>query len=159
MPARLRISLKKNPAMVVSRVAIDDLKLVYAACASKKLKYPTGSSPVIYIGTTEKGVERLFTSASYRADAILSEHGVDSFEVRVVTCRPRRRVRTWKKLERAMLLAFKERYGEVPKLNIQGKGMTEGNEFSLFSKARVVAILDGLEKHGLSRGRPVTKGS
>ncbi|SUE63191.1 Uncharacterised protein [Roseomonas gilardii subsp. rosea] len=156
MPDRLKISLKRNPAMVVSKVAIGDEKLVYVACASRKLRYPKGNSPVVYIGTTKKGAERLFSSAAYRADDILNIHAVDSFEVRVITCRPRQNVKTWLRLERAMLVAFKERYGDIPRCNVHGAGMTEDGVFDLFARSRVMAILEGLEESGEAEGRPVT---
>jgi hypothetical protein len=156
MPNRLRISLKKEPAMTVSRVATGNLKLVYVICANFKIAYLRGRTPVVYIGTTENGVSRIATSAAYRAEQVFSMHGISSFDVRVVTCTPRQRVKSWRKLERALLLGFRIKYGEVPKCNVQGKGMRLTDEFDYFARARIRSILADLEAYGESRGRPVS---
>ena len=65
---RLRISLERSPAMIVGRIAIPDLKLVYAICADESLPYQLGRSPQVYIGATKNGVSRIAQSAAYRAD-------------------------------------------------------------------------------------------
>jgi len=75
---------------------------------------------------------------------ILALHGVTEFEARIVTCRRRQRVKMWHKLERAMLLAFREKFGQIPDCNIQGKNFVETDEFAYFAKARVMRILDDL---------------
>jgi hypothetical protein len=62
----------------------------------------------------------------------------------VITCRPRQRVKTWVKLERALLLSFKELYGEVPKCNTQGKNIIEIDEFDYFRRDRLKRILEDL---------------
>jgi hypothetical protein len=136
--------------MAVNRISIGDLKLVYVICANKKIKYTSGRSPIAYIGTTKKGIERVAQSVAYRADDILSKHGVNSFEVRIITCGVRRRVRTWRKLERALLLVFKERFGGVPYCNTVGKNFIEGDEFRYFSKRRVMNIIDNLGESGIA---------
>jgi len=79
-----------------------------------------------------------------RASDILRIRGVRTFHARIVTCQPRRHVRTWRKLERALLLAFKEHYGEVPWCNTHGKRMRERDEFDYFSRARVLSIVKEL---------------
>jgi hypothetical protein len=80
---RLRISLKKNPAIEINRISIIDLKLVYVILANKKIKYPSGYSPVVYIGTTQNGIARVAPSAAYRAEEILYDHGINSLQVRI----------------------------------------------------------------------------
>jgi len=141
---RLRISLKREPAMEVNRSSIDDLKLVYAICADKKIRYPEGRSRVVYIGTTTKGISRVAVSAAFRSEDILYLTGVNSFRVRVITCGVRQGVRTWHKLERALLIAFRDRYGEIPYCNTAGKNFVETNEFDLFARKRLRDILDDL---------------
>lgn len=126
-------------------MAIGSDKLVYVIVADKKLKYPKGRSRMAYVGTTKHGVSRVAQSAASRADQILREPGVRSFRVHVVTCRPKAGVRTWLKLERAVLLAFRERFGEVPVCNSQGKRMKERDEFEkYFARARIKRVIEDL---------------
>jgi len=144
MTGRLHVSLKRREALTVTRVAAGKDKLVYVIVADKKIDYPNGRTKVVYIGTTRNGVARVAQSAANWTDAVLSLHGVESFTVRIITCRPRQRVKTWIKLERALLLAFREHYGEVPKCNTQGKGISETDEFEYFTKSRLGRILEDL---------------
>src|ERR1035441_5258254 len=117
MPRKLAVSLKRDEALRATRVSVGRSKLVYLLVADKRLKYEKGKSRIAYIGTTKKGVARIAQSVAARADDILSLHGVRTFHVGVVTCNPRRHVKTWCKLERALLLQFREVFGEVPKCN------------------------------------------
>jgi hypothetical protein len=145
MANRLHVSLQRKEALTVTRVAAGKDKLVYVIVADKKIDYPQERTRVVYIGTTKNGVERVAQSAANKTDEVLSLHGVESFTVRIITCRPRQRVKTWIKLERALLLAFRERYGSVPKCNIQGKGISEKDEFDYFTKSRLNRILEDLD--------------
>ena len=139
---RLRVSLKRAPAMRVTKVSVGNERLCYLLVADKKLKYKSERSRIVYIGTTEKGLTRISQSVATRADAILGMHGVSEFKARVVTCAPRQHVKTWRKMERALLLVFREKYGEVPKLNKQGVGIKEVDEFTYFAHSRIVTILE-----------------
>lgn len=112
--------------------------------ADKRLKYPNGRSRIAYIGTIRKGGKRIAQSVASKADSILSLHGVRSFHARIVTCRPRQKIRTWHKLERALLIAFCERFGQVPKGNSHGKKMTVRDEFTYFRKQGVTLVIDEL---------------
>lgn len=134
--------------MTVNRIAIGDDRLAYAICADKKIRYPYGSSPVVYIGTTEKGVGRIATSAAYRAPSVLCMHGVKSFDVRIITCPPRRGVKSWKLLERALLLGFRSQFGQIPICNTVGKNMRETREFEVFSRDRIRQVISDLTEHG-----------
>lgn len=131
--------------MRVSRVSLGGEKLVYVLVQDKKLSYPSGRSRVVYIGTTKSGANRVAQSAAYWAETILRGRGVRHFDARIITCRPRQRVKTWVKLERALLLVFKEIYGDVPKCNTQGKNITEVDEFRYFRKDRLRGILEDLD--------------
>ena len=66
------------------------------------------------------------------------------FEGRIITCKPRQRVKTWRLLERAMLLEFRAMYGEVPAANTHGKRIREQHEFKVLARSRVRKILDDL---------------
>lgn len=52
------------------------------------------------------------------------------------------RVKTWMKLERALLLKFRERYGEIPKFNSQGRNMRWTDEQEYFSVNRIANIIE-----------------
>jgi hypothetical protein len=120
------------------------MKLVYVLIADKRIKYKSGKSRIAYIGTTKKGVARIAQSVAARADDILSLRGVRSFHARIVTCNARQHVTTWGKLERGLLLCFREHYGEVPKCNSHGRKMKVTDEFYYFAKKAIVNIIEDL---------------
>lgn len=130
--------------MRVTRVAVGKAKLVYLIVADKKLSYPEGRSKIAYVGTTKNGVWRVAQSAAHRTYEILTRRGVQSFRVHVVTCRPRQNVKTWLKLERAFLLAFREMFGAVPVCNSHGKKIAERDEFDYFARARIGRVIEDL---------------
>ncbi len=144
MTRRLNVSLKKQSAMHVNRIALDALKLVYVICANKPIVYRLGKSPIAYIGTTKNGIDRVAQSAAYRAGDVLWKHGITAFDVRLVTTNPRPGIKSWRVLERALLLSFREKFGEVPVCNTVGKGFTEHREFVVFSRNRIDQIIDDL---------------
>lgn len=144
MPRRSSLSLKREEAIRVTRVTLGKSKLVYVLVADKPLKYAYGRSRIAYIGTTKKGVGRIAQSVAARTEDILSLHGVRTFHARIVTCQPRRKVETWKKLERAMLLKFREAFGVVPKCNYMGKKMKMSDEFRYFGDASIKKVIDRL---------------
>lgn len=139
--------------MTATRVAVGDERLVYAICADQNFKYPLGSSPVVYFGTTRNGVARIAASVAHRAYDILGEHGVTAFEVRIITTPPRRGIKTWLLLERALLIGFKKRYGDVPFCNTHGRGYVERREFEVFAYTRVQKVLSNLEDNGKATAR------
>jgi hypothetical protein len=139
---RLPVKLMRHEAMWVTRVALHHSKLVYVIVADSMLKYPNGRSRVAYVGTTQNGVSRMAESAAFRTDQVLGLRGVNTFHVRVITCRAVQHVKTWTKLERALLLTFREEYGSVPYCNSHGKGMAWKDELDYFSYPRLVRLLD-----------------
>lgn len=141
---RNSVRLRPDEAMQVSRIALGADKLVYAIVASKRLKYPNGRSRIAYIGTTKKGISRIASSVAERSDSVLNLHGVKSFTVRVLTCKPRQKVRTWFKLEHALLWVFKEHFGEVPKCNSPKRTKTAGDVFKYFSKAGLLTKIEDI---------------
>ena len=141
---RLRVALQRRVAMEVHRVSLKNDKLVYVVLQDKKYQYPNGRSRVVYIGTTQNGVSRMAVSAAYRSEEIFAGWGVEKLEIRIVTCRPRRRVKTWIKLERALLLSFRDLYGVPPVSNSQGSRIRERDEFEYFSRSRLRRIFEDL---------------
>lgn len=139
---RISITLKRDRALHATRVSVGKSKLVYILVTDKRLKYPLDKSRIAYIGTTKHGIRRVASSAARHADEILSLRGVRSFDARVVTCQPRQRVKTWFVLERALLVAFREKYGSQPKCNSHGKKFKRRDEFEYFSQKRIAAILE-----------------
>ena len=139
------------------RVALEHERLVYVICADKKLKYPKGYSQIAYIGTTKNGIARVATSAAFRSWDVLWSRGVQSADVRIVTCRPRQGFKSWVKLERALILAFREKFGEPPMCNVQGRAMKLRDEFDRFSFERLSRIIDTLSEEGAKSERePIT---
>lgn len=142
---RLRISLKRDAAIEVDRISIGKLKLAYVICADRKLSYKYGRSRIAYIGTTKTGIQRVAQSAASQADRVLGLRGVNRFRVHVVTCSSRQKVKTWLKLERALLLAFSWRFGEIPKCNSHGKNFVWAEQDEKrFRWQRLETIIDDL---------------
>lgn len=153
MTRRLQISLKPTPALTMRRVALEHEKLIYVICADRKLRYPKGFSQIAYIGTTRTGVSRIASSAAYRSGDVLWSHGVQSFDVRVVTCNPRKGIKSWLRLERALILSFKDIFDGIPLCNIQGSGFEEGREFDTFKRSRLHEVIRDLSDHGAKAQR------
>lgn len=72
---------------------------------------------------------------------MLALHGVRNLEFHVVQCPRRQNVKTWRILERALLLTFREVYGEVPRCNTQGKRMSWHDEHKYFTGGRLRSIV------------------
>lgn len=119
--------------------------LVYVLRQNRLHQYPEGRSRVIYIGTTHRGIDRILASLAYRTRQVVKKHGVKAIDVQLVTCTPRQNVRSWRKLENAFLLKFKDLYGDIPYCNANGHGLREVDEFALFSEATIGARLRELE--------------
>lgn len=141
---RLPVRSHREEALYVTRVATKSSRLVYVFVCDKKVRYPEAWSRIAYIGMTRNGVWRVAASIAQRAKTILGTRGIYAFWVQVVTCRAKQGVKTWHKLERAMLLAFKERFGDVPICNDKGKAMKVRDEFAYFAKARIRRVIDDL---------------
>ncbi len=91
---------------------------ILALADNKTLKYRNGRSRIIYIGTTKKGAGRPAASAVNKASQAFGKlRGVRTIEVHIATCRPRRRLETWKHLEASLIDAFWNRYHQLPKYN------------------------------------------
>lgn len=140
----MNVSVTRDPVVVVERRSINARKLVYVIVADRRITYEKGRSRIAYVGTTQHGLNRIASSVAAHAPDVLSIRGVQRLEVHVLTCRGRGHVKTWVKLERAMLLAFKEQFGEIPVCNSHGHKFVETDEFRYFAKARIKRIIDDL---------------
>lgn len=143
----LTIQTTKNPAVTITRTATQAKQLVYLALANKKIKYKNGESKIIYIGTTKNGADRIAASAAAKAKAMHGLHGVKHLELYVVTSSSQDGVKTWHKLERGLLLAFRERFGEVPKCNTVGKNMVWTDELEYFTRHRLKSVISMYSEH------------
>lgn len=141
MPRRLTVRPSRSAAIAVSRHAVRAQRLVYIACANRALRYKHGRSRIVYIGTTKAGVRRIAASAAQKAETLLHHRGVRALAFYVVTCASRPRVRTWLKLERALILAFREQFGEVPAGNKHGRSAFWTDEAWYFSIRRLRAVI------------------
>jgi predicted GIY-YIG superfamily endonuclease len=135
---RLQIKGGKTAVLLIRREAILSEKLIYLAISNKAHQYPHGtSSRIVYIGTTKKGATRVAASAAGKAGDFLKQHGMRELTFYTLTCNARQNVKTWLKMERAFLLAFRSIYGAVPMFNKQGSRIAEKDEFKLFSRDAV----------------------
>lgn len=121
----------------VSNEVLAREKTVYFHIVNKPLKYPYGRSRIVYIGTTKKGIRRIMGSIAERLEDEFNIHGVSAVEVHEIGCTPRQRVKTWRMLERAALITFRQMYGEVPWLNSHGERMKESDEFEYFNNDQI----------------------
>jgi hypothetical protein len=137
----LTIQTTTSPAVTITRTATKSQQLVYIAVANKSIQYPSGKSRIVYIGTTKNGAERIAASAAAKAAQMLGLHGVKHLELFVVTSTSIAKVKTWHKLERGLLLAFKDKYGEPPKCNIVGKNMIWTDELTYFTYGRLSGVI------------------
>lgn len=143
MPRKLSVSKSSKAGLTITRSAVRAKKLVYIAKANKQLRYEFGRSYIAYIGTTKDGANRIAGSAAKKAQELLTQHGIKHLDFFVVTCTGRKRIETWKKLERALILTFRCIYGEPPVGNTQGIKMKWEDEKKYFT----TSILEGIIKY------------
>lgn len=141
---KLNISLKSKAVLTVNRFPLNSERLVYVLVANRQLRYRHGRSSIAYIGTTKKGLSRIAESAAFHADEILNLRGVTNVTAKILTCKSRPNVKTWRKLERAMLLTFREVYGEIPDQNHQGEKIKQTDEFKYFNQSAIRKIIGKL---------------
>lgn len=133
-------SLKMPAAVKTTRIVIGKSKCCYVLSASKKIRYKKGRSRIVYFGTTKNGVARIAESVAHRSRKILRSWGVTSFHAYIVTCRPRKKKRSWLRLEGSLITTFKEMFGERPKCNRRnGKP-----DWDLFRQETIKRIIEDL---------------
>jgi len=146
MPKKLKIKLHKHPSITIHRAAFGDDKLVYIARANKKIDYPTfrNKSRIAYIGTTKKGARRIASSAAWKGEQLLYDYGMKHLEFHIITCTRRSGVNSWRKLERALIIRFRERFGSPPKANKAGKFWRWKDEKHYFSQNKLDQVIDAM---------------
>jgi len=138
-----RIKYRDEPSLTIHRTAYHEDKLVYVARANRKFRYPRGQSNIGYFGTTKNGAWRIASSAANSGWILFDTYGVKWLDFHVVTCTPVPGMRSWKKLERALLIRFCERFGSPPLANKQGARLRWKNERDYFSPEKLDKIIDG----------------
>lgn len=128
-------------ALSLSRFAVRATKLVYIAVANKAVNYGKTKSHIVYIGQTKKGIARIAQSAAKIAPKVLAMHGITAVDFFVYTCNPRRRVSMWAKLERGLILAFKDAHSTPPRFNKHGVRMVWKDEDRYFARSKLTAIV------------------
>jgi hypothetical protein len=144
MSGQLKIKVDRKPAVVITRSALKAHKLVYVVTANRDRKYPWGRSKIVYIGTTQAGARRVAHSAASKARIMLRKRGVRQLELHIVTCKRRPNVESWKKLERALLISFKKRFGKVPCCNKTGHRMDWRDEREYFRPDKLEQVIEQL---------------
>ncbi|OGU65671.1 MAG: hypothetical protein A2279_04655 [Stygiobacter sp. RIFOXYA12_FULL_38_9] len=143
--AYLKDKLKsKKPAITISRVAVKEEKLVYIGCANNRIKYTYGRSKIAYIGTTKTGAGRIAASAAAKAKLLLNKHGINQLDFYVVVSGKRPNVITWRALESALLLTFRDIHGRVPEANKQGAKINRDKVKKLFKDTNLIKIIEEL---------------
>src|SRR6267154_6187480 len=115
----LRVRLSKESVLTIDRSRMWKSRMTYILVANKKLKYPSGrGTHILYIGTTRKGAKRPAASAVEKAMSLFGEErGVKQIGIYLLNSESRRNVRTWQKLESALLAVFRQRYFKLPQEN------------------------------------------
>jgi hypothetical protein len=72
---------------------------------------------------------------------LLYEYGIKHLEFVVITCSKVQALESWKKLERALIMKFKELYGAIPRANKAGKNSHWRDEREYFSPNKLEDIL------------------
>jgi predicted GIY-YIG superfamily endonuclease len=145
MPRRLKIKLSKQPCVIIHRAAFRNDKLVYVGCANRKIRYPVRDrSRIVYIGTTKKGARRIASSAAAKGEELLYEHGMKDLQFYVITCTRRQAVESWRKLERALIIRFRELYGAIPEGNRAGRFWRWRDERLYFSQDKLDEVIHAL---------------
>ena len=142
MANKLSIKTTRKPAVTITRTAFRTKCLVYLALANKAVKYSHGRSRIVYVGTTKRGAKRIAASAAAKAGDMLALHGISSLDFFVVSCQSRQNVKTWHKLERGLLLTFREMFGEIPECNAQGQKFRWTDEDYYFTRKRLRSVIE-----------------
>lgn len=123
------------------RKGLQDQKLVYLFVANRKVRYPQGSSAIVYIGCTSRGMRRITESVADRRHTIKERGRMTHVHVVVLTCRGRQRVAMWRALERALLRSFYRSFGTNPIANHQAQSAREGNELAYLAQQKVAGLV------------------
>jgi hypothetical protein len=137
-----RPKVHDEPAITITRTAYAASEIVYIAYANKPLRYQHGFSRIAYIGTTKNGVWRVATSAAWKAEGLFVRRGVHTLEFYIISTFRKGKYPTYRKLERALLLRFREKFGTIPHANKQGKNLRWRDEYDFVTPQQVEKILN-----------------
>ena len=140
------MSAKEDPVVVVRSSVLERERTVYFHVADKPVSYELGKNRIVYIGATGVGSERIMSSIAERIPEAFKIHGVNTIEVHEIACAPRRGIKTWRLLERACLLVFRETYGQPPRLNTHGTGLWWIKESTFFDLDQLRRLIRRYEK-------------
>ena len=90
---------------------------------------------------TKQGAGRIASSAVWKGADLLIQYGIKHLEYHIVLCARQPGVESWKKLERALLIRFRQLYGAIPKANKQGSKTRPKDELRYFSQDRLDTII------------------
>jgi hypothetical protein len=143
----LRVRVSKESALTVDRSRMWKKRLVYVLVANKTFKYPSGKrTHVLYIGTTGKGAKRPAFSAVEKAMSVFGDiRGVKQIGVYLLNSGARRNVKTWQKLESALLAVFRQRYFGLPLENKRRGEYINEEDIRYFRRENLLKILQGFE--------------
>lgn len=80
-----------------------------------------------------------------KAADLLKTRGVKYLEVFALTCPPRPGLDSWRRLERDLLITFKNVHGEIPRSNTSGKNFTPDKLSGIFQYRRLESVLRRFE--------------
>jgi hypothetical protein len=140
----MRIKGSKTAAITITRSALRANKLVYIAVANKTIRYPQGRSHIVYIGTTKAGARRIAQSAASKAEQLLNQFGLNTLHFHVLTASKIPGLKSWRLLERALILRFREKFGRTPRANVVGKNMRWDDELEYLTHQKLDKVIDSL---------------
>lgn len=137
---KLKVKLYKTALLRVTRSSQWEKRMVYILAANRFHKYRSGlRSRIIYIGTTGKGAGRPAASAVSKASQAFEKlHGVKTIDVHLATCRGRKALKTWQRLESALIYTFRALHFELPIYNKKRPKYIEGKTFSTKTLRKVL---------------------
>ena len=153
MSRKRRVNQIFDPVLTVNISATNVRHLVYLLVANRPVRYGRKYSRILYIGTTERGVRRIASSASKRIQQAVDTktlRGLRRLKAYVVWAKKlsgrhptKKSQNLWRMLERALLIKFCNMHGgQRPRLNETGHKMKDRGEFDLFRERRIERILD-----------------
>ncbi len=143
----LRVRVSEESTLTIDRSRMWKNRLVYILVANKSFKYDGGRSHILYIGTTGKGAGRPIASAVRKAMLIFGDvRGVKQIGVYLLNSRSRRSVKTWEKLESALLAVFRQTYLQLPRENRKRGEYSREEDIRYFRRLDLLKILRLLEQ-------------
>jgi hypothetical protein len=133
--------LKAKLALLLHRVDYGKDRVVYLLTTNKPYRYTYARSRIAYIGTSKNGASRVAQSAVYKGKPFLEVYGINTLSAYVITVPGKQNVKNWKRLESALLLAFRREYGEKPRANKQQPRGKPESIFKDFKERSLVEIL------------------